>query len=93
MRDDTLKYEQDDSLPVGEVKLPDGLKFTDIETALEGRVADEQAMTRFVPQGYATPTWIHVNDEDERDFTLIVNPLTGVTEIRDGRVEMERKRF
>jgi len=52
------------------------------------------AMTRYVPQGYATPTWIHIEEVGEdRIWTLIVHPLTGRTEIIDGRVEMERKGF
>jgi len=78
---------------VGEVKLPEGLHFADIETSLDGMVYEERAFTRFVPQGYATPTWIHIADEDDNQFTLIINPLTGVTEIVDGRVRMERKGF
>jgi len=70
------------------------MRFVDIETALEGRVTGGVAMTRYVPQGYATPTWIHIEEVDEeRVWTLIVHPLTGRTEIVDGRVEMERKGF
>jgi len=91
MNDAARKYEPDASLPVAETVLPEGMRFVDVETSLDGRVSDERAMTRFVPQGYATPTWVHIVDAENREFTLIVNPLTGVTEIRDGRVEMERK--
>jgi hypothetical protein len=64
----------------------------DVETSLEGRITEERAFTRFLPQGYATPTWIHVADEEgENTYTLIIHPLTGKTEIRDGRVEMQRQ--
>lgn len=90
MNDATLKYEPDPALPVGETVLPDGLKFVDVETSLDGLVNEERAMTRFVPQGYATPTWIHLADDDAQ-YTLIINPITGATEIRDGRIQMERK--
>lgn len=90
MNDATLKYEPSPSLPVGETLLPEGLVFVDVETSLDGLVSEERAMTRFVPQGYATPTWIHLADDD-RQYTLIVNPITGATEIRDGRIRMERK--
>ena len=74
--------------------MPEGLTLVDVETPNDGRVYDGRAMTRFVPQGYATPTWIHLeNEKDEVKYTLIVHPLTGRTEIRDGRIEMERKGF
>lgn len=92
MNDATREYEPDQTLPVKETVLPEGLRFVDVETSLDGLVKEERAMTRFVPQGYATPTWIHVADEEDKEYTLIVNPLTGVTEIRDGRVQMERKK-
>lgn len=93
MNDTTLEYEPDPTLPIAETVLPEGLRFVDVETSLDGLVYEEKAMTRFVPQGYATPTWIHIADEEDRVYTLIVNPLTGVTEIRDGRIAMERKRI
>lgn len=93
MNDATLEYEPDPSLPVAETFLPEGLKVVDVETSLDGLVYEGRAMTRFVPQGYATPTWIHIADEDDNEYTLIINPLTGVTEIRDGRIAMERKRI
>lgn len=91
MNDQTLKYEPDSSLPVGETVLPEGLKFVDVETALDGLVAEDRAMTRFLPQGYATPTWIHLADREDRQYTLVINPITGATEILDGRIRMERK--
>ena len=94
MNDASRQYEPSAALPVKERTLPEGLRFKDIETALEGRVSDGVAMTRYVPQGYATPTWIHLEEDDgETSWTLIVHPLTGRTEIIDGRVEMERKGF
>ena len=89
MNDESGQYEPAD-LPVRETLLPDGLVLVDVETALEGRVDDERAMTRFIPQGWATPTWVHLRYDEDKDYTLIVHPLTGRTEIRDERVEMER---
>lgn len=94
MNDASREYEPDPSLPVKETVLPEGLRFVDVENPLDGLVSDGRAMTRFVPQGYATPSWIHLADEEEqKEYTLIVNPLTGVTEIRDGRIQMERKKI
>jgi hypothetical protein len=91
MNDETREYEPAPSLPVTETVLPEGLRFTDIETSLEGRVDEEKAMTRFLPQGFSTPTWIHLRDGNDNEYTLVVHPLTGRTEIRDGRVEMQRE--
>ncbi len=54
---------------------------------------EELAMTRFLPQGYSTPTWIHLIEQEEQLYTILINPLTGRTEIHDGRVEMQRKGF
>ena len=92
MNEESQQYERVEGLPVSEATLPDGLRFTDIENSLEGRVSEGRAYTLFLPQGYATPTWIHIAGEDvEESYTLIISPLTGNTEIRNGRVEMQRK--
>jgi hypothetical protein len=32
-------------------------------------------------------TFVHLRDGDGRDHTLIVRPLTGVTELHEGEVE------
>jgi prepilin-type N-terminal cleavage/methylation domain-containing protein len=42
---------------------------------------------RFTPDGWVEHALIHLRDGEERDFTLIVMPLTGNTELRDGYVE------
>ena len=89
MNDDSGQYEPAD-LPVRETFLPEGLVIVDIETSLEGRITGDTAMTLFIPQGYATPTWVHLQYNEEQDYTLIVHPLTGRTEIHDERVEMQR---
>ena len=62
-----------------ETKLPEKLILVDVETPLDGRVYEERAMTRFVPQGYATPTWIHLEDDSDREYTVIVNASPGLT--------------
>lgn len=41
----------------------------------------------FTPDGWVEKTSIHLRDGDGRDFTLLVNPLTGSTELREGYVE------
>jgi len=41
----------------------------------------------FTPDGWVEKTFIHLQDGGGRDYTLIVKPLTGDTELRDGDVE------
>jgi len=41
----------------------------------------------FTPDGWVEKTFIHLRDGNGKDFTLIVQPLTGNTELREGEVE------
>lgn len=41
----------------------------------------------FTPDGWVEHALIHLRDGEDRDFTLLVNPLTGNTELREGYVE------
>ncbi len=74
-------------LPVRPTRLPDGMRFRDVETGLEGLVTDGRALTRFLPQGFATPTWVHLEVGDGRQITVVVHPMLGRAEILEGRVE------
>lgn len=41
----------------------------------------------FTPDGWVEKAFIHLQDGDGKDYTLIVKPLTGDTELREGDVE------
>lgn len=41
----------------------------------------------FTPDGWVESAFIHLRDGGGRDYTLIVNPLTGKTELVEGYVE------
>jgi general secretion pathway protein H len=41
----------------------------------------------FTPDGWVEKTFIHLRDGDGKDYTLIVQPLTGDTDLREGEVE------
>ena len=41
----------------------------------------------FTPDGWVEKTFIHLRDGDGKDYTLIVKPLTGTTELHEGEVE------
>jgi hypothetical protein len=40
----------------------------------------------FTPDGWVEKAFIHLRDGSGKDFTLIVRPLTGETELRDGEL-------
>jgi len=80
-----------EGLPVKLTRLPEGLRFRDVETDLSGmeRVSDGRALTPFLPQGYAIPTMIHLEDDDGNEYTIEIHPLLGRAEVLDGRKELE----
>jgi type II secretion system protein H len=41
----------------------------------------------FTPDGWVEPAFIHLRNSNDKVFTLIVKPLTGDTELREGDVE------
>lgn len=42
---------------------------------------------QFTPEGWVEKAFIHMKDGDDKPFTLIVNPLTGGTELHEGYLE------
>jgi cell wall assembly regulator SMI1 len=69
------------------VRLPEGLRLREVETTLDGRVARDRALTHFLPQGYATPTWVHLEDDQGNPYTVVIRALPGQVGIYDGRVD------
>ncbi len=70
------------------------------EMATEGRLSGQTTLRdikvashpddtyiEFSPEGWVEHALIHLRDGENRDFTLVVNPLTGDTELREGYVE------
>lgn len=47
----------------------------------------DDAFIQFTPDGWVENALIHLKDGDDKPFTLIVKPLTGDTELREGYVE------
>ena len=41
----------------------------------------------FTPDGWVEKTFIHLRDGDDKEYTLIVDPLTGSTDLREGTIE------
>ena len=85
--DQQRDYVETAGLACKEVALARELRFQDVETDLDGLVDRGRALTRFLPQGYATPTWVHLTDpEGDVQYTLVVHPLLGRAEIFDERI-------
>ena len=42
---------------------------------------------QFTPDGWVERSFIHLRDGDGKEFTLLIRPLTGDTELREGVVE------
>ncbi len=42
---------------------------------------------QFTPDGWVEQAFIYLRDGSDRDFTLLVTPLAGDTELREGHVE------
>lgn len=67
-----------------EVTLPEGLRFTAIWTSLDGLVSDGLARTRLRPQGDATHTYVHLEEEGGQEYTIEVQPLLGRAQVAEG---------
>jgi hypothetical protein len=57
--------------------------FRDVKVASH----PDDSYIEFSPEGWVERALIHLRDGEGRDFTLVVNPLTGNTELREGYVE------
>ncbi|MFU8855736.1 MAG: hypothetical protein ACNA8S_01895 [Deferrisomatales bacterium] len=56
---------------------------------MEGVVSRGRALTHFLPQGYATPSWVYLEDGDGNLYTVVIRSLPGPVGIFDGRVDPE----
>ena len=81
--DNTAEFKRMQSVIAGEGSLSGQTTFRDV---LAGSHRDEPYML-FTPDGWVENAAIHLRDGDDRDFTLLVKPLTGNTELREGYVE------
>jgi len=77
------EYQKYSSDMTTEGKLSGQTTFRDVKVASH----PDDAYIEFTPEGWVERALIHLRDGDNRDFTLLVNPLTGDTELREGYVE------
>jgi len=81
--DETMEFRKVQSVIAGEGSLSGSTTFRDI--AVPGHPDDPYLL--FTPDGWVEHALIHLRNSDDKDFTLIVKPLTGATELREGYVE------
>jgi prepilin-type N-terminal cleavage/methylation domain-containing protein len=67
--------------------LPEGLTFMDIITPRDGKVTQGYCFTVIRPDGWIEPTIVHVRDEQDQEFSLLVEPLAGTILLKKGYVE------
>jgi type II secretory pathway pseudopilin PulG len=81
--DNAMEFKRLQSVIAGEGSLSGQTTFRDIHVASH---PDEPYML-FTPDGWVEHALIHLRDGSEKDFTLIVKPLTGNTELLEGYLE------
>lgn len=81
--DDAVEFKRFSSEMGSEGSLSGQTTFRDIKVASH----PDDPYVEFTPDGWVESAIIHLRDGDGRDFTLLVNPLTGSTELRDGYIE------
>jgi type II secretion system protein H len=81
--DKTMEFKRYESTMVAEASLSGQTTFRDVQVASH----PDDPFIRFTPDGWVEHALIHLRDGDNKDFTLIVNSLTGNTELRDGYIE------
>lgn len=67
----------------GEVTLPEGLRLAFVWTSLDGLRSEGEAFTRFRPQGDATQTYVHLDDDRGREYTIEVSQLLGKPRVEE----------
>src|SRR6185295_7533728 len=69
------------------MSLPRDVRFNDMTTVAQGKVAVGRAMIQFFPVGRTERSVIHLSDESQSTLTLVLNPLTGMVQVLDGYKE------
>ncbi len=81
--DKTVEFKKYETVMVGEESLSGQTTFRDVQVASH----PDDPTILFMPDGWVEHALIHLRDGDNKDFTLIVNSLTGNTDLREGYVE------
>jgi prepilin-type N-terminal cleavage/methylation domain-containing protein len=83
LSDKTAEYKRFSSEMAADGSLSGQTTFRDVKVASH----PDDPYIEFSPEGWVEHALIHLRDGEGRDFTLVVNPLTGNAELRDGYIE------
>ncbi len=81
--DQTTEFKRLQSVLANEGSLSGQTTFKDVQA---GSHPDEPYIL-FTPDGWVEKAFIHLRDGNDKDFTLVVQPLTGDTELHEGYLE------
>lgn len=79
--------EGNSAAPKGEISLPSGVTIRDILLVPGGKLSMGGIELHFSTKGYSEKAYIHLDDEDGDQMTIVVSPFLGVSEIMDTYVE------
>jgi prepilin-type N-terminal cleavage/methylation domain-containing protein len=79
---------EDERTLVRRRRWPGRIRLVDVLTQFQGRRREDtsEVFTVFLPSGFIERSLLHVTDGDQR-YTLVIDPLTGAVQRRDGFVE------
>jgi len=79
----TMEFKRFQSEIGSEGSLSGNTTFRDVKVSSH----PDDAFIQFTPDGWVESALIHLKDSNDKPFTLIVKPLTGDTELREGYLE------
>ncbi len=78
----------------GVKKLPDGFSFGFVETSSRtGANSDNEAYVYFSPEGLVEKAAILITNKKEVNWTLVINPLTGFTDVIEKETRLKDLRI
>ncbi len=92
--DDTIKKEEDefgidDDTRPGAYEWPEEIRIIDIQYPKKGKVTFGKTKIRFHAGGYSDKALIHVEDEDFRQITFIIEPFLSDVKRVESYIEFE----
>lgn len=89
----TPKFGAVDEFLLSPITLPNGVFLKDVYTSHDkGPISAGQAVIYFFPNGYIEPAIINLkDDDDETNFSVEINPITGLTKVTEEYKAMEQK--
>jgi hypothetical protein len=83
VNDQTVEFKRFSSEIASEGSLSGQTTFRDVRVSSH----PDDPYIQFTPDGWVEQAFIYLRDGSDRDFTLLVKPLSGDTELREGYVE------